>query len=318
VSVSLAAVAKEVALAELFGVRRGAFTGADRDREGFFGAARGGTLFLDEVGEAAPDLQSMLLRVLETGEMFAVGSAEPARADVRLVTATDADLEEMVASGQFKAPLLHRISGYQIVVPPLRARRADIGPLAVHFAQRELEAMGEGHHLAKEDSYGEPWMPAALAARLLLHPWPGNVRQLRNVIRQLAIEHRGRPNLPADAMLPGPPGEAAVPTPFPASPATAARRRPSEVTESEVKAALAAEEWDLKAAADRLGVPRSSMYDIIAKYPGIRTAGALSAEEITRVHQECGGDLDEMARRLEVSKRALRRRVKELGLSVGE
>ena len=252
--------------------------------------------------------------------MFPVGLAGPVRADVRLVTATDADLEELVASGQFKAPLLHRIAGYQIVVPPLRARRADIGPLAIAFARRELEAMGEAGRLDKADSYGDPWMPAALAARLLLHPWPGNVRQLRNVIRQLAIEHRGRPSLPSDAMLPGPPGEAAVPTPFPASsaPVPIARRRPSEVSEADVRAALAAEEWDLKAAADRLGVPRSSMYDIIARYPGIRTAGALSAEEITRVYQECDGDLDEMARRLEVSKRALRRRVKELGLSVGE
>ncbi|HEY8206194.1 MAG TPA: sigma 54-interacting transcriptional regulator [Myxococcaceae bacterium] len=320
VSVSLAAVAKEVAPAELFGVRKGAFTGADRDREGFFGAARGGTLFLDEVGEAAPDLQGMLLRVLETGEMFPVGSAEPARADVRLVTATDADLEEMVASGQFKAPLLHRIAGYQIVVPPLRERRADIGPMAIHFARRELEAMGEGHRLDAADSYGDPWMPAALAARLLLHPWPGNVRQLRNAIRQLAIEHRGRPHLSPDAMLPGPLGEAAAPTPFPGgiAPTPVPRRRPAEVSEAELRAALAAEEWDLKAAADRLGVPRSSMYDIIARYPRIRTAGAISAEEIARAHQECGGDLDEMARRLEVSKRALRRRVKELGLSVGE
>jgi two-component system, NtrC family, nitrogen regulation response regulator GlnG len=85
-----------------------------------------------------------------------------------------------------------------------------------------------------------------------------------------------------------------------------------------VRSALAAEQWDLKAAADQLGVPRSSMYDIIARYPGIRTAGALSTEEITRAHQESGGDLDEMSRKLEVSKRALRRRVKELGLKVDE
>jgi len=320
VSVSLAAVAKgEVALAELFGVRKGAFTGADRDREGFFGAARGGTLFLDEVGEAGPDLQAMLLRVLETGEMFAVGSTEPVKADVRLVTATDADLEALVASGQFKAPLLHRIAGYQIAVPPLRERRADIGPLALHFARRELEAMGDGHRLEAADAYGEPWMPAPLAARLILHPWPGNVRQLRNVIRQLAIEHRGRASLPAAAMLPGPPGEAAIATPFPATPAPLTpRRKPSEVTEAEVRSALAAEGWDLKAAADRLGVPRSSMYDIIAKYPGIKTAGSLTAEEISRAYQECEGDLEEMSKRLEVSKRALRRRVKELGLKVDD
>ncbi|HZN92207.1 MAG TPA: sigma 54-interacting transcriptional regulator, partial [Myxococcales bacterium] len=320
VPVSLAAVARDVALAELFGVRKGAFTGADRDREGFFGAARGGTLFLDEVGEAGPDLQAMLLRVLETGEMFPVGSVEPARADIRLITATDADLESLVASGHFKAPLLHRIAGYQISVPPLRARRADIGPLAMHFARHELEAMGEAGRLEKADSYGDPWMPAALAARLLLHPWPGNVRQLRNVVRQLAIEHRGRPALSPDAPLPGAgsePGPRSLP-PAPATPEPAPRRKPSEVTEEEVRAALAAEEWDLKAAADRLGVPRSSMYDLISRMPGIRTAGNLSTEEITRAHAELGGDLDEMSRRLEVSKRALRRRVKELGLSAGE
>ncbi|HVE85362.1 MAG TPA: sigma 54-interacting transcriptional regulator [Myxococcales bacterium] len=323
IPVNLAAVAREVALAELFGARKGAFTGADRDRDGYFSAARGGTLFLDEVGEAAPDLQAMLLRVLETGEMFPVGSPEPVRADVRLVTATDANLEAMVATGQFKAPLLHRIAGYQISVPPLRARRADIGPLVFHFAHQELEAVGQAHSLDRKDAAGEPWMPAALAARLLLHPWPGNVRELRNAVRQLVIEHRGRPALSADARLPGM-GEGA-PTPPPAltpvsTPAATPvpRRKPSEVTEEEMRAALAAEEWDLKAAADRLGVPRSSMYDIIARMPGIKTAGALTAEEITRAHAECRGDLDEMARRLEVSRRALRRRVKELGLSTGE
>jgi two-component system nitrogen regulation response regulator GlnG len=90
------------------------------------------------------------------------------------------------------------------------------------------------------------------------------------------------------------------------------------VTEVEVRAALAAEQWDLKAAADRLGVPRSSMYDIIARYPGIRTAGALTTEEIGRAHRECKGNLEEMSRKLEVSKRALQRRVKELGLKVDE
>jgi len=321
-SVSLAAVAREVALAELFGARKGAFTGADRDREGFFGAARGGTLFLDEVGEASPELQAMLLRVLETGEMFPVGSPDPVRADVRLVTATDANLEALVASGQFKAPLLHRIAGYQIAVPPLRVRRTDIGPLFVYYARQELEAMGEATRLDRSDSYGQPWMPASLAARLLLHPWPGNVRQLRNVVRQLVIENRGRPALEADSQFPGAGGrgpELETPEPVAATPAQgqAPKRRPSQVSEEEVRAALAAEQWDLKAAADRLGVPRSSMYDIIARMPGIRTAGAVPAEEIARVHAECRGDLNEMSRRLEVSKRALGRRVKELGLSSG-
>jgi len=96
------------------------------------------------------------------------------------------------------------------------------------------------------------------------------------------------------------------------------RRKPAEVTEAEVREALAAARWDLKPAADRLGVPRSSMYDLLAKYPGIRTAGSLTAEEITRAHQELGGDLEEMSKRLEVSRRALRRRVKELGMKVDD
>jgi two-component system nitrogen regulation response regulator GlnG len=323
VSVNLGAVPRELAAAELFGAERGAYTGATREREGFFRAAQGGTLFLDEVGEAPPEVQVMLLRVLETGELFPVGASTPVRTDTRIIAATDANLEEHIRDGRFKAPLLHRLAGYEIRLPPLRERREDLGVLFHHFAREELEALGEAHRLAPGDPYAEPWLPASLASHLVRYAWPGNIRQLRNVTRQLVIGSRGQPTLQADPQLVRDLGADALrlPRPLPlqaeesrARPA-APRRRPSEVTETELLAALRECAWDLKAAGDRLGIPRSSIYDLIERSPHIRTAGDLDNAEITRCFDACGGDLDTMVQRLEVSKRALARRLKELGLS---
>jgi two-component system nitrogen regulation response regulator GlnG len=330
VSVNLGALSKELVSAELFGARKGAYTGAIGDREGFFRAAHGGTLFLDEVGEAPPEVQVALLRVLETGEVFPVGGHAPVRVDVRLITATDAHLEERIRQGLFKAPLLHRLAGFEIQVPPLRERREDIGPLFLHFARQELEATGEVSRLTSSDPRAEPWLPASLAVRLVRYAWPGNIRQLRNVARQLVIGSRGLPGLRVDARLEQELDSAAasipgqtVSTPASSSAAAeepdtaegkAARRKPSDVGEQELLEALRACSWDLKATADRLGVPRSSVYVLIDKSSLIRTARDLSPEEITRCFRECQGDLDQMVRRLEVSKRALQRRVRELGL----
>ncbi|WNZ66047.1 sigma-54 factor interaction domain-containing protein [Myxococcus sp. MxC21-1] len=163
VSVNLGALAKELVAAELFGAQRGAYTGASRDREGYFRAAEGGTLFLDEVGEAPPEVQAALLRVLETGEIYPVGGHTPVPVDVRLVSATDAHLEARIQERTFKAPLLHRLAGFEILVPPLRERREDVGLLFLHFARQELEAMGEGGQLTSADPRAEPGCP---------RPWP--------------------------------------------------------------------------------------------------------------------------------------------------
>jgi two-component system nitrogen regulation response regulator GlnG len=336
VSVNLGALPKELAAAELFGARKGAYTGATQDREGFFRAAEGGTLFLDEVGEASTEVQVMLLRVLESGELYPVGGQRPVRTDVRLIAATDALLEEQIREGSFKAPLMHRLAGYSIRVPPLRERREDLGPLFIHFAREELEALGEAHRLAPGDAFAEPWLPASLAAWLVRYDWPGNIRQLRNAARQLVIGSRGQPRLVLDPQLareleidlptPGRPPEA--PPPRDSKPVggkapppverVAPRRKPSEISEQELISTLRACGWDLQATADRLGLPRSSIYDLIDKSPHLRTAGDLSNEEITRCFQECGGDLDAMAQRLEVSRRGLLRRVKDLGLTPKE
>jgi two-component system, NtrC family, nitrogen regulation response regulator GlnG len=319
VAVNLGAIPRDLAAAELFGAHKGAYTGATRDREGFFRAADGGTLFLDEVGEASAEVQVLLLRVLETGKLYPVGSSSPVAVDVRLIAATDANLEERIQQGAFKAPLLHRLSGYEIKIPPLRERREDIGALFCSFAQQELSAIGEAARLTPTDPYVEPWLPPVLAARLIQYAWPGNVRQLRNVTRQLVIGSRGRPCLQIDLPIMGALDAAAAPpdaaelAPEPDQ-APARRRKSTEVTEQELITALRESAWDVKAAADRLGVPRSSIYDLMERSPNIRTARDLRADEITRCFRDCGGDLDAMARRLEVSKRALGRRVKELAL----
>jgi two-component system, NtrC family, nitrogen regulation response regulator GlnG len=320
ISVNLGAIPKELAAAELFGAQKGAFTGATRDRLGFFGAAHGGTLFLDEVAEAPPEVQVMLLRVLETGEMFPIGGHTPIPTDVRLITATDADLELQIRDGRFRAPLLHRLAGYEIHLPPLRERREDIGPIFYHFAREELGAIGELERLSPPDPYADAWLPASIAARLVCYSWPGNIRQLRNVARQMIVGSRGRAELELDPRLAAELDASAMVLPNigPAreEPAEAERRKPSDIGEAELLEALRAEQWDIKRTADRLGVPRSSIYDMIERSPNVRTAGDLDAEEITACHRTCAGDLDAMVERLQVSRRALGRRVKELGLDV--
>ncbi|MDY7226446.1 sigma-54 dependent transcriptional regulator [Hyalangium rubrum] len=324
ISINLSAIPRELAASELFGVQRGAYTNAIQDRLGLFRAAQGGTLFLDEVGEAPPEVQVALLRVLETREVYPVGGNTPVPVDVRLLTATDANLEERIQRELFRAPLLHRLAGFEIRMPPLRERREDIGPLFLHFARQELEAIGEAHRLTVTDPRAEPWLPAALAVRLLRYAWPGNVRQLRNITRQLIIGSRGLPHLrigdrleqeltvdPQSAGSPHISGFEDTADPDELSPS---RRRPADVGEQELLQALRASAWDLKATSERLSISRASVYLLIDKSSLLRTAGNLSPEEITRCFHECQGNLDKMVQRLEVSRRALQRRVRELGL----
>ncbi len=324
VSVNLASLPPALAAAELFGATKGAYTGAVRQQPGFFGRADGGTLFLDEVGEAPPELQVLLLRALETGEVLPLGSQTPRRVDVRVVSATDADLDRLLAGDGFRSPLLHRLAGYTVHLPPLRRRRDDLGRLLAHFLRRELERLGEA--LPGDPGRGDAWLPAALVARLARYSWPGNVRQLENVARQLVIDSRGRPTLGAGArleeLLPEPPASErrrrgpGVPQPPPSAPAEppARRRKPSQVSEGELLAALRAARWELKATARALGLSRTSLYARIERSPRVRAAADVPPEEIRAAWQRHPGDLEAMVEELEVSARALRQRLKDLGL----
>lgn len=341
VSVNIAAVPASLAAAGLFGSEKGSFTGSVERHVGFFGQASGGTLFLDEIGDAPLELQVALLRVLESGELQIVGAKKISKVDVRIITATDADLEEKLAAGTFRGPLLNRISAYEIWIPPLRERRDDIGRLLVHFLRKELDAIGEAHRLNPPRPNGKPWLPSSLVARFADFDWPGNVRELRNAVRKLVIGNRGRDRATATPAIQrllkrkvhaaakppsAPPAEPApatkTPTPRarkePAMEASLTRpptpRKPADVTEEEFDQALRACRWELEATAQRLGISRASIYMLIKRYPRFRTAGNLTPEEITRSHRKLEGNIARMAEDLEVSERALARRVKELGL----
>jgi transcriptional regulator with AAA-type ATPase domain len=170
---------RELIESELFGHERGAFTGAVQTHRGAFEQAHGGTLFLDEVAELAPDLQTRLLRVLETWQVRRVGSESGRRVDVRLLCATHKDLRAMVREGRFRSDLYYRIHRLVVDVPPLRVRPDDIAPLACHFMR------------IMEPEVGERRIAPEALQRLHEYPWPGNVRELRNVLEVAAIDCDG-------------------------------------------------------------------------------------------------------------------------------
>lgn len=175
-AVNCGAIPQDLAEAELFGAEAGAYTGATRPRIGRLEAATGGTLFLDEVGDLPLPLQVKLLRALETREIQRLGASRPTQVDFRLVAATNVDLESAVEQGRFRADLYWRLAVVWLDLPPLSARTQDIPALVAHFAQRQKLAL----HLT-------PCGHAALAR----HPWPGNLRELRNLVdRAFALNER--------------------------------------------------------------------------------------------------------------------------------
>ncbi len=326
---NMGAITPSLAASELFGAVKGAFTGSVRSQLGYFQRADGGTLFLDEIGETPAEVQVMLLRVLETGEVQRVGGQQPRKVDVRLIAATDADLGQEIAAGRFREPLLHRLSGYEITIPPLRQRRDDFGRLLFHFLRQELRAIGEEHRLDPGPPEATPWMPMSIVARLARYDWPGNVRQLRNVARQMVVGSRAAAavQVPAQverllrdatAVPPGevgePPGAAPAPESAPPEPVKpkSTFRKPSEVTEEELVETLEANDWELKPTAAELRISRGSLYNLIARNPRIRKASDLSREEIFECHEQCGGDLARMVERLKISRSGLVMRMKAL------
>jgi nitrogen regulation protein NR(I) len=185
-AVNCAAIPENLLESELFGHEKGAFTGADRKRIGKFEQCHGGTLFLDEIGDMTPLTQTKILRVLQGQEFERVGGNEPIRADVRVVAATNRDLEKMVAEGAFRGDLYYRLNVYTIRIPPLRDRGEDLPLLVNHFVRRF------GQELGKEVREVSPEAMDALRR----YPWPGNVRELQSVVKQALLETTGPVVLP--------------------------------------------------------------------------------------------------------------------------
>jgi DNA-binding NtrC family response regulator len=228
VAVNCGAIPAELIEAELFGAEAGAFTGATRARTGRFEAANGGTLFLDEIGDLPLAGQVKLLRVLETGQFEMLGSSKTRTAQVRIVSATNADLPALIREGRFREDLYYRLNVIDIAVPALADRAADILPLARHF-------LGQGLELSED----------AIAV-LQAHDWPGNVRELRNSIERAKLLARERIVAAADLNLPA---------------VTRAPPRDSEQLSKEVlEASLREAGGNISRAAQSLGLSRQALY----------------------------------------------------------
>lgn len=189
VPVNCSGVPETLLESELFGHMRGSFTGAYRDKVGLARQADHGTLFLDELGEMSLRMQAVILRFAETGEIQPIGSEAPSgRVDVRLIAATNRDLRAQIAARAFREDLYYRLNVLQVIVPPLRERREDIGLLLRHY----LETASNAHGLPN------PEISSAAERVLMTYTWPGNVRELRNVAERLVLADRGRALMPAD------------------------------------------------------------------------------------------------------------------------
>ena len=192
-ALNCSAFSRELLESELFGYKEGAFTGAVKDKRGLLEEANHGTVFLDEIGEMALELQSKLLRVLETGEFVKVGDTKTTRVDVRIISATNRNLKEEIANGRFREDLYFRLSVFRIELPPLRQRREDILPLAQHFAER----------FSKQIGCPVPALSPDAKSLFLSYPWPGNVREMMNTMEHALIvcdSEVTREDLPIDML----------------------------------------------------------------------------------------------------------------------
>jgi DNA-binding NtrC family response regulator len=253
VPVNCGALVENLLESELFGHVRGAFTGAEQAKRGLFVAAAGGTLFLDEIGELPLNLQPKLLRALQDGEIKPVGGVEPSRVDVRVIAATNRDLREAVAAGRFREDLYYRLAVITIEVPPLRARRDDIRPLAAHFAEAA----------AVRARRGRVDITDAAIAWLEQQPWPGNVRELENAVERAVVLASG-PLLDVDDFRP----RATSPLPSPASSSSPPGPIPTldELEREHILRVLSLCEGQKTRASALLGINRTTLWKKLRQY----------------------------------------------------
>jgi transcriptional regulator with GAF, ATPase, and Fis domain len=251
--VDCGAVAASVFESELFGHERGAFTGATRMRRGPIELAHGGTLFLDEIGELPLELQPKLLRVLEDKVVLRVGAAQPVSVDVRIIAATNRDLEDMVANGQFREDLYFRLRVVEITVPPLRSRRADLRALCESLLPRVARRCGRNVRPLGDDAL----------ARMTVYAWPGNVRELENVLERALVLGDGPAIAAADLDLPD---RAAPPEEFAAENAKPHDAVMDDIERRRLSAALVAAEGNQSNAAKALGMPRTTFINKLRRH----------------------------------------------------
>jgi len=260
VAVNCGAIPENLIESELFGHTKGAFTSADRPRRGLFMQADRGTIFLDEIGELPLALQTKLLHVLEAKEVRPLGSEQSRKVDVRIIAATNRDLPAMVASGRFREDLFFRLSVFQIGMPPLRERRADIPALMQHLISQRIAPSGSGQTLTIEPEAQD---------MLLGFNWPGNVRQLENVLHRAAILADGGSiragDLPPEVSRAAPGSPAATPA---EGGELSLRERVRRFEVSLILRAIEDAGGDRRTAAQRLGIGLSSLYRKLEEFQG--------------------------------------------------
>jgi len=267
IKINCAAIPHNLLESELFGYERGAFTGAVTSKPGRFELADGGTLFLDEIGEIPVEMQVKLLRALQEGEFERVGGIKTTRVDVRLIAATNRDLQEEIEAGRFRKDLYYRLAVVPLALPALRERRGDIPMLAAHFLEKYNRKLNKKIEGITDDAL----------ALLQAYHWPGNIRELENLIERVLLLADGPLITARD--LPEPVRQAT--TPPPAAPAAPAEPAPSE----------------------------GGLKDIVRM-----KAAELEKDLISKALEETGGNVTRAARLLQISRKSLQTKMKEFGL----
>lgn len=306
VTVNMAALNESLAAADLFGAVKGSYTGAHTARNGFFAEAENATLFLDEIGNTPANVQPMLLRVLENGEYRPLGAQRVQHSTARLIAATDQDLY----ADSFNQALLRRLESFVIHVPPLRARREDIGLIMVSMMHASA-ALGSSHVV----------LPTSLVGQFLNHDWPGNVRQLAHTLKRALsalqmgeapafsslvdvspprVTNSGRPVMEAVTT-----GKATPPVP---------RKKIADINEQDVLRAMENQHWYIQGAAQELGISRPSMYKLLDTHSQIRRPEKIAVDEIRQALETSAGDVEQSAAMLKTPTEALRRHLRGLGL----
>jgi transcriptional regulator with GAF, ATPase, and Fis domain len=286
IKINCAAIPKTLMESELFGYEKGAFTGATSSKPGRFELAHEGTLFLDEIGEIPVEMQVKLLRAIQESEFERVGGLKTIKVDVRLITATNRDLEQEIQRGNFREDLFYRLNVVPLQIPPLRKRTGDIPLLVSHIIKKFNERLRKTITGIADEC----------VAVLEAHPWPGNIRELENVLERTILFTKGDRIERADLQLQLPAaslGEPAI----------------SRTTSSGAMAPLNPEDLDDDGSEELAGTQSGSLKDIVRA-----ETSRVERELIVKALDETGGNVTQAARLLKISRKSLQMKMKELGL----
>jgi DNA-binding NtrC family response regulator len=317
VAVNMAAMPVEIASASLFGARKGAYTGADANRSGFFQQADGGTLFLDEVGDTPAVLQPMLLRALQEREIQVVGG-KTERVDLRVIAAMEQDPDEL--REHFRPALRYRLGAQEIRLPALAERREDVALLAANLFGERGQVDGHPWDVGPSETSVRSW--ARLFEQLLGYAWPGNIRELQHTVAQISSFSKAGLEVPkaVRARLATTPIIPVISTEE--EPHTEVKEMPAfrlaELSDADFVAAWRAAKYEVASIARQLGVSRSAIYRRLQNLRECRLAADVPLGEMLSALDACRGDLASTADRLAVSRRGLQTRLRASGVSTAD